>query len=1019
VGNAGTTTVADWESSSITLDSTAPAVVSLTLVAQGSNAVEAGGVLYTKDTVTVRLEFTEAYSGLYKLTFEDGFTPISPARRVNVSGTALDDSGSTDGTQATYAFGFASNDLTFTEPKKLKNSAAMYIEITGTVSGTEGAAIDVSVTAAEDYARNSYDDSGLPVTSGNTVTLDKTAPVISTVKVRGPGALADNFTNSQAGNILTIEATEANFYGYAVTNDADTAPAAYITDDISGGSGTWTATGVDILQTTSPVYVWVKDKAGNATATPATLVFTYDEDEPSISGVTVKGPGAVADNFTKSQTDNTLTITSTEVNIAAYAISANNSTPAAEDFIEPGTWSWTLNNLSLPNTNETFYMWLKDKAGNVSGAGYQVNYVYDEDDPSSVTVAVGIGGSGYVKAQTDNTLTITATEANFYGYAVTTDNSAPTAYRTANTSGGSGTWTATGVDIKRTDAGDIYVWVMDKAGNVTGTTAPVSITFDAAAPSVSEKTLKDVSETDTTNNGTPSDGGAVDITDGYAVYTLVFTEAASGIQTITFKAGTDYLKFKDKPRVFLQKSTTEGEDPQWSKEELDPGKISYNMSTGTIIFSDAQFAYNKAAGWNYLQVYGYLNNFSSSPDDNIALVTGTGKMVGATITDFAGNSDTVADITGITVDKTPPALIGTLSVGVNAEQPAKVDISDIAISSGAGGFTLANAKVISYWDPSQTGNEEVTLDIVLTGTVDSAVATVPAPGTDSYLIYKISLEDNIGNTGTSYIKVTDTASVLAVAGPEDRSDDLETGINFRIGTITRGIAETFTRFGGAIRNVFTGNNSASQSSASNAGANNAARNTGANSRIDVARMAEMARFAETAGVNIEDLTSGGGYQSALYERQLASLRQANGYTRQAVPASMARTPRAVDSVAARTAERNTDLKAETRGADSAEAGEGAPERGIREDRPERPANRADNLNTAEDALFGEGEEPETADSGTVRFTIAALHWGPVPERGGEEPRKNSGTPESAVIPAKIREPRGKRPRRKPRYSDIQ
>jgi hypothetical protein len=278
--------------------------------------------------------------------------------------------------------------------------------------------------------------------------------------------------------------------------------------------------------------------------------------------------------------------------------------------------------------------------------------------------------------------------------------------------------------------------------------------------------------------------------------------------------------------------------------------------------------------------------------------------------------------------------------------------------------------------------------------------------------------DNAGNKANVYIKAVRDSGDGIVAS-------IDSSQLFSIGAITRGVTETFTNIGSGIRNIFTGNNGAQGSAAP--GANTAVQNTVStrttrtNSRIDTARMAEMARFADAAGVNIEDLAGiQDGYRSTGPGSRRDSLRPADGYARLPVPASMARTPAqkpAVDSTAKQAAAQNaeqTGAKAETgignytgkTPAESADTG------GI-QIRPEEAPVRTEDADRAGDILTG--EEPETTDKGTVLISAAAFNWLSVtmPEPlGGEEPEKNGGMQEHAVIPAKIRE-RRKGARRKP------
>ena len=289
------------------------------------------------------------------------------------------------------------------------------------------------------------------------VTTDTTPPTIT------------SFTVPSTSTTLTvaISAFTANdniaVTGYLV-NETATAP-------LAGDSGWTTAAPTSYTFATvgaKTLYAWVKDAAGNVSASKSATVTITDITAPTVN------------TFTIPATANSLTVAisaftaNDNIAVTGYLVNETATAPLAGDsgWTTAAPTSYTFATVGA----KTLYAWVKDAAGNVSAS-------------KSATVTITD-----ITAPTVNTFTIPAT-ANSLTVAISAftanDNIAVTGYlvnetATAPLAGDSGWTTAapTSYTFATVGAKTLYAWVKDAAGNVSASkSATVTITVSTPEPS--------------------------------------------------------------------------------------------------------------------------------------------------------------------------------------------------------------------------------------------------------------------------------------------------------------------------------------------------------------------------------------------------------------------------------------------------------------------------------------------------------------------------------------------------------
>ena len=174
--------------------------------------------------------------------------------------------------------------------------------------------------------------------------IDKTKPVVTGVT---------DITYTTAKVTATDEASGVASYAYSTSTTTPSASSFKAVDNPGSLETQVTITGLSANKT---YYVWVKDTAGNTSASFKFATAT-DKTKPIVTGVT---------DIT--YTTAKVTATDEASGVASYAYSTSTTTPSASSFKavgNPGSLETQVTITGLTH-NKTYYVWAKDIAGNIS-----------------------------------------------------------------------------------------------------------------------------------------------------------------------------------------------------------------------------------------------------------------------------------------------------------------------------------------------------------------------------------------------------------------------------------------------------------------------------------------------------------------------------------------------------------------------------------------------------------------------------------------------------------------------------
>ena len=257
---------------------------------------------------------------------------------------------------------------------------------------------------------------------------------------------------------------------------------------IGSQTGTWTTyTGPVTMTTNGKVYARLFDANNQYTNTATANVDNIDREKPVISSATASTSWGAKNSVTITATDTGTEGCATEnIGIVGYGINKSSTTePTYTPVTATTSLSTTINNITA---NGTYYVWVKDQAGNTANKPVTVNRV-DTTAPTTATIA-----SSNVEAET---FTLTATgadgESGISKYEFYINN---TLEKTVTTTAGSATYNVTGKTGSTTYT--CYVKVYDAAGksktssSITVTTQSLVGKWDGTicTPNVSEGMTK-------------------------------------------------------------------------------------------------------------------------------------------------------------------------------------------------------------------------------------------------------------------------------------------------------------------------------------------------------------------------------------------------------------------------------------------------------------------------------------------------------------------------------------------------
>jgi len=422
-------------------DTTSLAAGTYTLMAKAYDA--AGNVNQSSSTVNV-----------VKDTIAPAVTMTSPANNATLSGTVTVSSSASDNVGVTLVEFYSNGVLLYA------SNVAPYNYNWDTTKVANGNYSLYSI--AKDNAGNTKQSSSVTVTVNNAVP-DTVAPTLT-------GFTLPATSNSLTVPVSGLTATDnIGVTGYLVSESAtkplagDTRWRSSVPPSITFGSaGTKTA------------YAWVKDAAGNVSASrsAAVVITLADVTAPTLTG------------FTLPATSSSLTVpvsglTATDnIGVTGYLVSESATKPLAGDT----RWSGSVpSGITFGSAGtKTAYAWVKDAAGNVS-ASRSATVVITLPDATAPTL------TGFTLPATSSSLTVpvsglSATDnIGVTGYLVSESATRPLPSDTRWSSAAPASFTFSSAGTKTA-----YAWAKDAAGNVS---ASRSATVVINIPTVAAGTI--------------------------------------------------------------------------------------------------------------------------------------------------------------------------------------------------------------------------------------------------------------------------------------------------------------------------------------------------------------------------------------------------------------------------------------------------------------------------------------------------------------------------------------------------
>ena len=250
---------------------------------------------------------------------------------------------------------------------------------------------------------------------------------------------------------------------------------------------TWTTTNNQTFTANGTIYARLIDSTNQTGGVATGNVTNIDKTKPIVTSATT--------------TTNSIKITATDEasGIVGYTVTTNNTTPSS---FTGCTNTKTLNvTVGNKTQNTTYYVWVKDQAGNISVA--KTAKTQKVPDLTTANVSFTYSPSGW----TNGNVTATAsTTASGYTIETSTDNKA---------------WTATNKQT-RSNNGAVYVRLKDSTGQVGGVATGNVTNIDKTAP-----------------NATISLSGAGTVTSNPTIYATVnHTDDVSGVKTRKYVLNT-------------------------------------------------------------------------------------------------------------------------------------------------------------------------------------------------------------------------------------------------------------------------------------------------------------------------------------------------------------------------------------------------------------------------------------------------------------------------------------------------
>ncbi|MDW1845409.1 Ig-like domain-containing protein [Vibrio sp. Vb2110] len=624
------------------------------------------------------------------------------------------------------------------------------------VSGLNNGTLTVSATQA-DIAGN------ISTAASQSVTLDNAAP--SAVTITTP-IETDGIVNAAEDNDVLIAGSGAEV-GNSVTvtiTDNNSSVSRTVTAD---NSGNWTLSGSELDVSafnngTLTVSATQADIAGN-TSTAATQSITLDNADPS--AVIINTP-IETDGVVNAAEDNDVLIAgfSAEAGNSVTVTITDNNSSVSRTVTADNSGSWTLSGSELDVSglnNGTLIVAVtqSDTAGNTSRVTTQ-SITLDNAAPSAVTITTPIETDGIVNAVEDNDVLIAGSGAeagNSVTVTITDNNNSVSRTVTADNTGA---WTTIGseFDVSAFNNGTLTVAASqsDAAGN-TSSIDSTTITLDNVRPTVSLSssdldlisgetasitfTLSESSSDFTESDVTVTGGSLSNFAGSGDNYTATFTPDRDSTSTATINVAADF--FTDAagnsntaaPQLSitvdsLVPSVTISSDKLALKAD-ETATITFTLSEASSDFTEADITVSG----------GTLSGFAGSGSSYTATFTpteesatsGTIEVATGTFTDASGNTNSAATPLSISVDTVLPTVsITSSSAALKAGETATLTFTlseaatdfseaDVTVAGGTlSNFAGSSASYTATFTPAEESTEDATIDVAAEKFSDAA-----------------------------------------------------------------------------------------------------------------------------------------------------------------------------------------------------------------------------------------------------------------------------------------------------------
>ena len=623
-----------------------------------------------------------------------------------------------------------------------------------TIASTDDDGVVAFSITYSDLASNDGGIATSPTAGNSDVTVDNTAPTLTTVSIESDNADPSRATTGDTVTLTFTSSEPIEIPNVTIDGDVPTTLIGNSNDTIWSATKTITAADVDGSAVTFTIDFtdWATNAGTQVTATDdssAVTVYqpTLDTTPPILTVVSIESNNS---DTSRATTDNTITLSFTSSEpIGTPTVTINTATATVTPAVTGSTTSWSATKIITAADNDgavAFTIDFSDLAdppndgtpvtGTIGGSSVTV----DQTAPTLTAVSIASNNSNPSRATTDDIVTLSFTSSENIGTPIVTFGGV-----TATVTGSTTSWSATKT-ITAADADDSIVTFAinysDLATNagtqVTSITTGSSVTVYQTAPDTTAPTLTTVSIV-SNNSNDPSRATTGD------TVTLSFTSSEPiGTPTVTINTATATVT----PAVA-------GSTTSWS-------------ATKTITSADSDGAVEFTIDFSDLAATPNVGTQVTATEDGTSVTVDTTAPTLSLVSIVSNNADPSRATTDNTVTlsftSSEPILEPTVTFGgVDASAVIGGDntswsATKTITSADADGSTVTFA--IDFTDLATNGG------ISITGPTDSTSVTVyqTAPDTTAPTLTVVSIESD--NSNDSSLATTDNTITLSFTSSE-------------------------------------------------------------------------------------------------------------------------------------------------------------------------------------------------------------------------------------------------------------